>query len=116
MILACGATPPIPSGTPGGGGGTSGSSGCAGAGSPGPFDGSSGGGGGGGGGGGAGLVSVIGTGEGGGGRTRRAGRHRSGHRSTLGCSGDQRRHDGAVRVAVHQPVAAHDVVAAGCHR
>src|ERR1700761_6644900 len=65
MITACGATPTIPSGAPGGGGGTSGSSGWFGAGSPGPLDGTSGGGGGGGGG--AGTTWVIVTGGGGGG-------------------------------------------------
>ena len=49
-------------------------------------------------------------------RERRSGRHRGGHRNTLRRSSNQRRDDGAVRVAVHQPVAAHDVVAAGNHR
>src|ERR1700733_1566616 len=64
MITACGATPTIPSGAPGGGGGTSGSSAWSLVGSPGPLDGTSGGGGGGGA---AGTVWVIVTGEGGGG-------------------------------------------------
>src|SRR5580693_5069039 len=63
MITACGATPTIPSGAPGGGGGTSGSSAWSLVGSPGPLDGTSGGGGGGA----AGTVWVIVTGEGGGG-------------------------------------------------
>src|SRR5271156_536684 len=134
MITACGATPTIPSGAPAGGGGTSGSSAWSLVGSPGPLDGTSGGGGGGA----AGTVWVIVTGEGGdggagggggrwsagGGRARvgrgwprrwRKGRgawHWRGHRSALRCSADHRRHDGAVRVAIRESIAAHDVVPA----